>query len=154
MNDEQKEEKPREANQPGQGLLVLSGIILVSILLVYFGKKDCRNSWCHRMRQADSPYCIICEEKQKRVVEDEKTYERKSTSSSTQGTISNTYGTTYNASGVDTSNSGKTNKTQSSTGKQYSMPDCDDYEDFDEFMDEWDGFMPDGSDAEDYWENW
>ena len=34
------------------------------------------------------------------------------------------------------------------------MPDCDDYEDFDEFMDEWEGRMPDGSNAEDYWENW
>ena len=34
------------------------------------------------------------------------------------------------------------------------MPDCDDYEDYEEFMDEWDGNMPDGSDAEDYWEEW
>lgn len=23
-----------------------------------------------------------------------------------------------------------------------------------DFMDDWDGYMPDGSDAEDYWENW
>lgn len=36
----------------------------------------------------------------------------------------------------------------------YEMPDCDDYEDFDDFMDDWDGNMPDGSDAEDYWEDW
>ncbi len=34
------------------------------------------------------------------------------------------------------------------------MPDCDDYDSFDDFMDDWDGHMPDGSDAEDYWENW
>lgn len=34
------------------------------------------------------------------------------------------------------------------------MPDCDDYDSFDDFMDDWDGRMPDGSDAEDYWENW
>lgn len=34
------------------------------------------------------------------------------------------------------------------------MPDCDDYEDWEEFMDDWDGCMPDGSDASDYWDNW
>ena len=34
------------------------------------------------------------------------------------------------------------------------MPDCDDYDCFEDFMDDWDGKMPDGSDAEDYWENW
>ena len=33
-------------------------------------------------------------------------------------------------------------------------PDPDDYEDYDDFMDDWDGYMPDGSDAEDYWEDW
>jgi len=43
-----------------------------------------------------------------------------------------------------------------STSKKpkYEMPDCDDYETFDDFMDDWEGRMPDGSDAEDYWENW
>ncbi len=34
------------------------------------------------------------------------------------------------------------------------MPDCDDYEDWSEFMDDWDGFMPDESDASDYWDDW
>ena len=34
------------------------------------------------------------------------------------------------------------------------MPDCDDYDCYEDFMDDWDGRMPDGSDAEDYWENW
>lgn len=34
------------------------------------------------------------------------------------------------------------------------MPDCDDYESEEDFLDEWDGFMPDGSDAEDYWADW
>lgn len=83
----------------------------------------------------------------------------------------------YTASGYVSSsgNSGKSTGSASSTSKSYgatssksstgkssyknsnsktSMPDCDDYEDFDEFMDDWDGRMPDGSDAEDYWENW
>ncbi len=34
------------------------------------------------------------------------------------------------------------------------MPDPDDYEDWGEFMDDWDGNMPDGSDASDYWDDW
>lgn len=52
-----------------------------------------------------------------------------------------------------TTSSGKT-KNDSSNKKKYEMPDCDDYEDYDDFMDDWDGCMPDGSDAEDYWEDW
>jgi len=56
--------------------------------------------------------------------------------------------------------SGKTNSNTSSkknsdnNKKTYEMPDCDDYEDYEDFMDDWDGCMPDGSDAEDYWEDW
>ena len=34
------------------------------------------------------------------------------------------------------------------------LPDCGDYESYEDFMDDWDGYMPDGSDAEDYWEDW
>ena len=43
------------------------------------------------------------------------------------------------------------------TGKGYSndeWPDCDDYDDIEDFLDEWDGYMPDGSDAEEYWSDW
>ena len=29
-----------------------------------------------------------------------------------------------------------------------------DYKSYEDFMDDWDGYMPDGSDAEDYWEDW
>lgn len=43
---------------------------------------------------------------------------------------------------------------KSKTKKKVEMPDCDDYEDLDDFLDDWDGCMPDGSDAEDYWDNW
>ena len=43
---------------------------------------------------------------------------------------------------------------KTSSSKKYEMPDCDDYDSYDDFMDDWDGYMPDGSDAEDYWENW
>ena len=41
-----------------------------------------------------------------------------------------------------------------SSSSRIEWPDCDDYEEFDEFMDDWEGNMPDGSDAEDYWDNW
>lgn len=37
---------------------------------------------------------------------------------------------------------------------EYEMPDCDDYDSFEDFMDDWDGCMPDGSDAEEYWDDW
>lgn len=35
-----------------------------------------------------------------------------------------------------------------------SMPDCDDYDSYEDYMDDWDGNMPDGSDASDYWDDW
>ena len=37
---------------------------------------------------------------------------------------------------------------------QPELPDCGDYESYEDFMDDWDGYMPDDSDAEDYWEDW
>lgn len=46
------------------------------------------------------------------------------------------------------------NKEDNKQDIEMEMPDCDDYDSYEEFMDDWDGNMPDGSDAEDYWENW
>ncbi len=43
------------------------------------------------------------------------------------------------------------------TDKSYytdEMPDPDDYDNWGDFMDDWDGNMPDGSDASDYYDNW
>ena len=63
----------------------------------------------------------------------------------------------WKVSGKTSSYSKKTtysSKNSSSSKKTYTMPDCDDYDSYDDFMDDWDGCMPDGSDAEDYWENW
>ena len=54
----------------------------------------------------------------------------------------------------DNSNYCKKHSSAASRSKEAEWPDCDDYEDFEEFMDDWDGHMPDGSDAEDYWDNW
>lgn len=51
-------------------------------------------------------------------------------------------------------NSSSAKKTKKSSSSKRKMPDCDDYDSYEDFMDDWDGFMPDGSDAEDYWENW
>ncbi len=51
----------------------------------------------------------------------------------------------------------KTGKKKKVTKKSYykdEMPDCDDYDNWGEFMDDWDGNIPDGSDASDYWDNW
>lgn len=60
----------------------------------------------------------------------------------------------YSTSKSSTKSRSSYKKSSSPKKKCYSMPDCDDYEDFDEFMDDWDGCMPDDSDAEDYWDNW
>lgn len=46
------------------------------------------------------------------------------------------------------------NKTSGTYKPKRAMPDCDDYDSLDDFLDDWDGYMPDGSDALDYWENW
>jgi len=46
-----------------------------------------------------------------------------------------------------------TYKTKSKS-TEVEWPDCDDYEDYGHFMDDWEGEMPDGSNAEDYWDDW
>jgi len=61
---------------------------------------------------------------------------------------------TGSSSNKKSGSSGSGSRKSSNRDKQYDMPDCDDYEDFEDFMDNWDGCMPDGSDAEDYWDNW
>ncbi len=53
---------------------------------------------------------------------------------------------------IDRSNNGSVSKTKMK--RKTSYPDCDDYDDYDDFMDDWDGHMHDGLDAEDYWEDW
>ena len=82
---------------------------------------------CYREVPGANELCSSCREKQKNT-----------SSVSTSSTRSSTYNT----------------KKNTSSEKNYEMPDCDDYESYDDFMDDWDGNMPDGSDAEDYWEDW
>lgn len=52
------------------------------------------------------------------------------------------------------SNYKKSSGKKSSKKSCQEWPDCDDYWDEDEFLDDWDGNMPDDSDAMDYWDNW
>lgn len=63
-----------------------------------------------------------------------------------------------NGPSVKTTNNVNANKeTKKKKSKSYyedDYPDCDDYEDWEEFMDDWDGDMPGDSDASDYWDDW
>ena len=95
----------------------------------YCYKHECSKTSCHN-KATNQGYCS--------------THAQKSYSSSSSGKSSskNNKKSTYSSS-----------KTKSKK-KYYDMPDCDDYEDYDDFMDDWDGCMPDDSDAEDYWDNW
>lgn len=82
---------------------------------------------CYREVPGANELCSSCKEKKKNASSD-------STSSTRSSSVNS-------------------KKNTSSTKKQ-EMPDCDDYESYEDFMDDWDGDMPDGSDAEDYWEDW
>ena len=48
----------------------------------------------------------------------------------------------------------KTTYKYKNNSNEVEWPDCDDYEDYGHFMDDWEGEMPDGSNAEDYWDDW
>ena len=91
---------------------------------LYCTEHTCSKRYCYSKRRDGSVYC-----------------ENHSPASSGSKTSSNS-----------NNNSSSSNKKNSS--KKVEMPDCDDYDSYEDFMDDWDGFMPDGSDAEDYWENW
>ena len=89
-------------------------------------------SGCYREVNGANELCSSCKAKKKN-----------QSSNSTSSNRSKSY-----------SSSSYGSQKKSSSTKKYSMPDCDDYESYDDFMDDWDGNMPDGSDAEDYWEDW
>lgn len=88
--------------------------------------KTCIKSGCNKSRASGSSYC----------------YKHKS------GTKTN------KSNSLSSSKKTTTSKKKTYSKKHCDMPDPDDYEDFDDFMDDWDGCMPDGSDAEDYYEDW
>lgn len=96
---------------------------------IYCSSHTCNTPNCHRIANKGR-YCTYCSNG----------FEASNNSSSKKSSTK--------------SNTKSSTKSSYSSKKKYQMPDCDDYEDYDDFMDDWDGCMPDGSDAEDYWENW
>lgn len=101
----------------------------------YCSSHTCKNSGCYNEVPGANDKCSSCKK-------------------NATSTTSTTKKKTSSASSSKKKTSSSSSKKKSSTGKKKSMPDCDDYDSFDDFMDDWDGCMPDGSDAEDYWENW
>lgn len=87
----------------------------------------CVTEGCHNLRATGDTLCRSCKNKKS-----EETY--KKNQAAKKKTVKKT--------------------TTKKTTKKRSMPDPDDYDSYDDFMDDWDGYMPDGSDAEDYWEDW
>ena len=99
-----------------------------------------RNDWASSevFRKNNEEIDIVSESYYKRLSEERKA----KTSDSSSGN-----------SGSGSKSSGRKSSHKTYSYEQY-MPDCDDYESWEEFMDDWDGNMPDGSDASDYWDNW
>ena len=102
--------------------------------------KTCFKSGCKNKCAPGSSYCYI-HKSHSNVKKDSRWETKKSNSSKS----------TKKSSG--SSKSGKRKITKKSYYTD-DMPDCDDYDNWGEFMDDWDGNMPDGSDASDYWDNW
>ncbi len=102
--------------------------------------KKCFKSGCNNTCATGSSYCYI-----HKPHTDVKKDSRHSTSKKKSSS------TTKKNSGSTKSNKRKITKKSYYTDD---MPDCDDYDNWGEFMDDWDGNMPDGSDASDYWDNW
>ena len=99
---------------------------------IYCYKHECSKTSCHN-KAINQGYCS--------------THANKSNTSSYKSTSSSSK-SSYNKSKKSSYSKSKSKK------RYYDMPDCDDYDDYDDFMDDWDGCMPDDSDAEDYWDNW
>lgn len=132
------------------------GVLLIIGMIGNSTSKECKMDGCSRTTVENSQYCSIHDP----FYEGARTYERNNSgnsySVSASKTNSSSSSSSYKSSSSSSSSSGyKSNSSsKSSYSSKTSMPDCDDYEDYDDFMDDWDGYMPDGSDAEDYWENW
>jgi len=107
----------------------------------YCSTCQCAWSGCGAKRMSGSSYCAKHRAEILKPGKSTSSYSSKSSYSSSKSSYS---------SGKKSNTSSKKN----SSNRKYNMPDCDDYEDYDDFMDDWDGCMPDGSDAEDYWEDW
>ena len=79
---------------------------------------------------------------------------KNSTKKNYKSSYSNKKSTTKKSTGSSRYKKSTSKKSSKKSSKSVEWPDCDDYWDEDEFLDDWDGNMPDDSDAMDYWDNW
>ncbi len=129
-------------------------LLISGIIIMLFGASNksesvspafetCAKPGCDRMCDSGQIYCY------RHRTYDHSERKKKSTSTTTSNTTYNN--TKSNKGSYETNNRNKLPKKSYYTDD---MPDCDDYDSWGEFMDDWDGNMPDGSDASDYWDNW
>ncbi|WP_285829614.1 hypothetical protein [Bacteroides acidifaciens] len=136
------------ANGLAKGLLIFGVIIIIGLIAGSVDSKPkCIKSGCSNDQASGSSYCYL-----HKPYTGSSSYSNKSSGSSSYSSGSSSKSSTSSSSSKKTTSSYSSKSY--STNKKVEMPDCDDYEDFDDFMDDWDGYMPDGSDAEDYWDNW
>ena len=116
------------------------GVIAVLIICMLCGAKKtsartCIKAGCNKKSATGSSYCYIHK----------------------PSSITMKSNNTKKKNNINKKNPGTYKSSQKITTKKtdyIDMPDCDDYGSWGEFMDDWDGNMPDGSDASDYWDNW
>lgn len=133
------------------GMVVVALICVIGSIGKISGSSShgtCIEARCRNDRALGSAYCYLHKPFTENNTSKSKTSYSSSKSSSTKSSSSSS------SSSKSSKKTSSTSTKKTSSKKSYTMPDCDDYEDYDEFMDDWDGYMPDGSDAEDYWENW
>lgn len=147
--------------------IIWVGIIICIISCIYIKFVDkCEVEGCFEEKYEGSDYCLehkcidancanrrngknYCSKHKKSSYRLGSLYE----STVPKGNYKKTSSTSKNNSTSRYSSTSKYSKPKTSS-KKYKMPDCDDYDSYDDFMDDWEGKMPDGSDAEDYWDNW
>lgn len=106
------------------------------------GKETCSVSGCYATKNKTGSYCY------------NHTCRMDGCNSKVLGSNDDRYCSVHSSKGSTRRDTYMPTKRYAASKQKKEMPDCDDYEDYDEFMDDWEGEMPDGSDAQDYWENW
>ena len=123
-------------------------LVIVAVLMIAIGlntenvsAQTCLHSGCNRKCYSGDRYCYK-----------HKTYSTNKKNNKT--TTKKTYNKDNSKKKTGSTNSSRRKKMTKKSYYTDDMPDCDDYDNWGEFMDDWDGNMPDGSDASDYWDNW
>ena len=148
--------KSNKGNSSSDTMIALLCTVGVLLIIGYIGvalEPKCSKSGCDNKAAEGSSYCYIHKPYRYTSHSTSRDYNSTDSNSTTTATTERSDSTrvTTNQPSTTRSSYSTQSSTSSYTGE---MPDCDDYEDYDEFMDDWDGCMPDGSDAEDYWEDW